>query len=137
MGGSTGILQPIPGGSWSPAGVLRSIITISSSDSRRGTNQRGSSTFEPMSETLLIGEAGAGCDGFVRSTRGGQTAASYAVGFEKNCLDNDTRLYLMSVPTEKIVQCIEFKNVSRGSSLHLQSEARSGRYSCLCVVESN
>ena len=80
---------------------------------------------------------GAGCDSFVRCTRGGQTAASYAVGFEKNCLDNDTRLYLMSVPTEKIVQCIEFKNVSRGSSLHLESEARSGRYSCLCVVESN
>ena len=55
----------------------------------------------------------------------------------KICLDNDTRLYLMSVPTEKIAQCIEFKNVSRGSSLHLQLEAWSGRYGCLCVVESN
>ena len=31
------------------------------------------------------------------------------------CLDNNTRLYLMSVPTERIVQtCIEFKSLNRG-----------------------
>jgi hypothetical protein len=34
----------------------------------------------------------------------------------KFCLDNNTELYLMSVPTERIVQtCIEFKNLNRGS----------------------
>ena len=110
---------------------------FSSSDSRRGITNAVLRPSDRCLKHCYSVRPGAGCDSFVRSTRGGQTAASYAVGFEKNCLDNDTRLYLMSVPTEKIVQCIEFKNVSRGSSLHLESEARSGRYSCLCVVESN
>src|SRR5215831_1036086 len=133
MGGSTGILQPIPGGFWSPADVQRSIITISSSDSRRGTTNAVLRRSDRCLKHYYLVRPRADAIALL-GVRGADRLPSRMLWdlrkIEKNCLDNDTRLYLMSVPTEKIVPCIEFKNVSRGSSLHLQSEARSGRYSC-------